>query len=169
MIAGGAAYLLLWGSSILSKIVSVGFDAPWMVALGVHAIAIFGLSIGLISLGRHSGSAGRIPSLMWVGVGAAVVGLFTVQPLIFVGFGIVGLAVVLDGRAPIAGAALILGSVLGLAAFATGVRSGFEDAPALSGPQEVMVVVSVFGIAVGSVSLGVARLRGETRLESVGH
>jgi len=158
MIAGGAAYFLFWGRSIIADMLSDGFEVPWMVALGVHAVAIFGLTIGLMALARQPADSGAIQVLTWVGVGLAVAGLLTVQPLIFVGFGIVGLAV-LDGRAPIAGAALILGSVLGLAAYATGVRSGFEDAPALTGPQEAMVGVSVLAIALGSLLIGVAQFR----------
>jgi len=160
MIAGGGAFLLFWGGGLLSKSTAVGLDLPWAIALCLHGVVIVGLSIGLIAHARKSDASGPIRLLTWAGVGATVAGLLTVQPLIFAGLGLVGLSAVLERRPSNGGAALLVGSVLGLVAYATGVRPG-EGAPALTGTQQAMTAVSVLAISAGCMLIGFARLRTE--------
>lgn len=124
-----------------------------------HGLSIAFLTIGLIALGRQSESTGSIRWLNWAGVGAAVIGLLTIQPLIFIGLGLVGLATVLDRRGSMGGAALAVGSLLYLAIYATGARLGFEDAPRLSDPQKATAAVALVLVAAGCAIIGIDRLR----------
>jgi len=151
MIAGGVVFLLFW----------LGDLQPWAFALSVHGLSIGLLSVGLIAHARYSDASRPIRLLTRVGVGATVTGLLTVGPLIYIGLWLVGLSAVLERRASIAGAAFLLGSVLYLVAYATGVRLGFEDAPALTGAQQALTVISLVAIAAGCALIGYGRLRAE--------
>jgi hypothetical protein len=161
LLLGSVAFLVFWMNSVLFDDQFYGYDLPWVLELAIHGCSILFLTIGLGGLMRDANAHGE-PLLVIATPAIAIVGLFTILPLFFAGMGVLGLATVARRRVASADLLLILGAVLFLAAWITGARPGFEDAPTLSRWQELLAGSGVTFTAVGCAGSSVSTRTGRT-------
>ena len=146
-------FFIFWANALLFDDEFLGYGASWFLLLAVHGWSILLLTLGL------AGYATTAPpsehrSLVIGSVAVAVIGLWTVLPIFYVGLAGIGLATVFRRGVTVAGAFLITGAVFFLGAWMSGVRPGFEDAPDMSPLQTLLTGAGIALAAAGCGDLG---------------
>jgi hypothetical protein len=154
LIVGAIAFAAFWGSTLLGR------EDPLAVSLGIHALSILLISVGLINVQEASDAASPLNWLGWVGVTATVLGLMMLLPLLAVGLVLVGLVSWLARRWVGSGVALIVGATALLAGYLPrDGRIGTEGAPAPRLEIRLVLATALVLISVGLVLTGYRRLR----------
>ena len=146
LVVGGLAFGLFWGQSLFDR-----GERSRLLSLGMHGLSIFLLTFGLIAMQRAATGAPRRRRLGWIGVGLCIAGLWTVLPLLGLGFALLGLSLI-GTRHSLVGSLLSVGAVLFAAAYLFGTHLGDEGAAEPDTGLRIVFAVALVLIA-GALAL----------------
>lgn len=128
LILGAVSFLGFWLNDLVTDEDEILFyGVSWALLLAIHGSSILLLTAGFVGAALVARPAAQRPVIV-ASVAAAVVGLWTFFPIFYLGIAGIG-AWTIVRRGVTSGLLLLVGALLVLVAWSSGVRLGFEDGP----------------------------------------